>query len=219
MARKQKRYHKRKRNPDSGGGGSSARRPGASEVAEMVLPGAAGFVGSRFLTRIAAVQVAKRAPGFGKHAGAIASVGVLAAAWLLANKWKPLARYQLPIVVGSAIATIQSLLQLYLPRIGWIVSDPMPDLAVAGGNQVLIQNGQATMQLPGNLQPVDDDPNMYVYDDRYDNQQSQPQQQPQQQQSQAPQGQGSGQTSQSDDDLLAQIEDEQSTQGLGIFAQ
>jgi len=75
------------------------------------------------------VQVGKRFPKFGKHAGAAASVGSFLAAWLLAHRWRPLEKYHTPIVVGAGLAALQSLVQIYLPRLGWIVSDCTPELA------------------------------------------------------------------------------------------
>jgi hypothetical protein len=220
-ARLHKRY--KKRNPDAGSGGSSsAKPPGLVEVAELAIPGVAGFALSRFVTRVAAVQVAKRAPTLGKHAGGVAAVGTLIAAWLLANKSRWLSQYQLPIVVGAAIAAVQSLLQLYFPTIGWVVSDASAAIDdVATGNaqqQTVTSNGQVRVTagrgpsgaLPSNLSETDEDPNVYEYDDRYE---SKPQQQPGQ--PAQPQQQGGG----TEDDLIAELEAEaQQTQGLGVFS-
>jgi len=139
--------------------------PLLTDLAEFALPGFAGFAGSRFLTRVAATQVEQRFPTWGKHAGAVASVGAFLASWFLAHKWKWLEKYHTPIVVGSAIATLQSLIQLYLPSMGWMVSDATPELASAAASQL------DASQMPAphlNLQPMNVDPNEYTYDDRYD---------------------------------------------------
>lgn len=98
------------------------------DIVEYIGPGFAAFAATRLLTRIAAVQIAKRYPRWGRHAGAIASVGAFGAAWFGAHRVKYLEKYHHPIVVGSGIAAIQSLMQLYLPALGWMVSDATPEM-------------------------------------------------------------------------------------------
>lgn len=160
-SRLSKRYKRRyRRNP---GEGSSARPnpPLFTDLAEFIGPGFAGFAATRFLTRLAATQIAKRAPKMGKHAGAAASVGSFLAAWFLANRVKWLAKYQMPLVVGSGLAAIQSLLQLYVPKLGWMVADASPQIAAEARSAQLGPH-------PDDLEPIDDDPNEYVYNDSYD---------------------------------------------------
>lgn len=160
-SRLHKRYKRRhRRNPD-GGGSYRSNPPLFTDLAEFIGPGFVGFAGTRLLTYVTATQIAKRAPKLGKHAGAAASVGAFLAAWLLAHKWKWLSKWHTPLVVGSGIAAIQSLLQLYVPKLGWTLGDPTPEI-----------NATARMaQLgpdPATLEPIDDDPNDYVYNDSYD---------------------------------------------------
>ncbi len=168
MARKKRRIHKRygrkRRHSDGGGGGGyKSNPPLMSDLAEFVLPGFAAFAATRFLTRVAAVQLAKRKPSWGKHAGAITSIGAFVAAWWGAGRVKFTAKYHTPIVVGAALAAIQSLIQLYIPKLGWMLSDATPEmdsLKLASGNRP---------ELPADLEYVDDDdPNAYVYNDSYD---------------------------------------------------
>lgn len=156
---------KKKRNPD-GEGSSGGRNPTAiGEVVEYVLPGFGGFAASRLLTRVAAVQIEKRKPSWGKHAGALAAVGAFMSAWLLAHKVKQLRAYHLPIVIGAGLAAIQSLLQLYLPQFGWIVADASPELDASGS--VAAMTAGSAQQLPTGLTAVNDDPANYVYNDAY----------------------------------------------------
>lgn len=153
-----KRYKRRyRRNPDSGG--TRSNPPLMTEVAEFIGPGFAGFAATRLLTYVASTQIAKRAPKMGKHAGAAASVGAFAAAYFLAHRWKWLAKYQMPLIVGSGIAAAQSLLQLYFPKLGWMVSDASPQLTA--------QRQQQIGPDPSTLEPIDDDPDEYVYNDSY----------------------------------------------------
>lgn len=136
-----------------------------SEIGEFVLPGFGAFAATRFLTRTATTQIESRKPTWGKHAGALASVGSFLAAWLLAHRVKWLAKYQTPLVVGSALAALQSLIQLYVPQLGWVVSDASPELA-AGSDATSAAVAAST--LPAGMTVVDDDPNLYVYDNQYD---------------------------------------------------
>jgi hypothetical protein len=134
-----------------------------TEILEYAGPGFGGFAVSRFATRAAATQIAKRAPSWGKHAGAAAAVGTFLAAWFLANRWKWLEKWHTPIVVGSGIAMAQSLIQLYLPALGWMVSDASPELAAADQSLSVAQAPQNMHLLPTN-----DDPNEFTYNDSFD---------------------------------------------------
>jgi hypothetical protein len=156
MARIARRYRKKhKKNPSS----SPRSNPTAvQDVVEFVAPGFAAYAVTRLGTRIAAQIVAKKKPSLGKHAGALTSIGALAAIWLLAYRVKFLHKYHTPIVVGSAIATLASLIQLYIPRLGWMMDVTADPKQVAAGSQV-----------PQDMTPLEgEDPENYVYDDRYD---------------------------------------------------
>lgn len=127
-----KRFKKNRarRNPDEPSPAPS-RSSSASPIGDLfsyVGPGFAGFAATRFATRVASTQIATRWPNMAKHAGALASVGSFLAAWQLAHRVKVLEPYSEPIAVGSGIAAIQSIIQLYIPRLGWVVSDATPEL-------------------------------------------------------------------------------------------
>ena len=159
-SRLKRRYSKAKRNPAPPR--YTPNPPLLTEIAEWVGPGFGGFAASRFVTRVASTQIAKRAPSWGKHAGAVGAVATFLLAWQLANRVKWLEKYHTPLVVGSAIAAIQSLIQLYLPSLGWIVSDASPELAAAGQSLAV-----ASAPNP-NLLATNSDPNEFTYDDQFD---------------------------------------------------
>jgi hypothetical protein len=142
-----------------------ANPPLLTDIAEFAIPGFGGFAGTRFLTWITATQVAKRAPSWAKHAGAIASVGSFLAAWFLAHRVKWLEKHHTPIVVGSAIAAAQSLLQIYLPAVGWMVSDATPEVLATSQGNLSVQDKQIVQM---QLQPTDEDPDEFMYNDSYD---------------------------------------------------
>lgn len=147
--------------------GTQPRRnpPLFTDLLEFVAPGFASFAATRLGTRIAATQIDKWKPGAGKHAGAGISIAAFLAAWFLGHRVKWLAKYHTPITVGAAIAGLQSLIQLYLPKLGWMVADATPELASQATAAALVAS-QSNNDLQ--LQPVDEDPNEYTYNDSYD---------------------------------------------------
>lgn len=136
--------------------------PLLTDLVEWVGPGFGGFALTRLATRIAATQIAQRKPSWGKHVGAGVSIGAFLAAWFLAHRLKFLAKYHTPIVVGSAIAALQSIIQLYIPKLGWMVSDASPELAQAAISPAELQAAHL------DLQPIDEDPNEFTYNDAFD---------------------------------------------------
>jgi hypothetical protein len=152
-----RRYKRRKKTRDNPAPRVRHNPPLLTDVAEFVLPAFGGFAATRFGTRVAATQVAKRWPKLGKHAGVIASVGAFLSAWYLANRVKALAPYQMPLVVGAGIATGQTIIQTYIPRLGWVVSDATPELADAsttGGQQQSVSAGG--QQVDDNFEILDE---------------------------------------------------------------
>lgn len=160
------RHRKHKRNPDSGSPRSNP--PLLMDLAEFIGPGFAAFAATRFGTRIAATQIAKRKPSWAKHAGALASVGAFLAAWLLAHRVKLLAKYSTPIAVGAGIAAAQSIIQLYIPKLGWMVADASPEIATAAAPQQVTAGPAPVGRLPADMEYVDEDPAQYTWNDSYD---------------------------------------------------
>ena len=130
---------------------ATANPPLATDLVGYIVPGFAAFAATRFLTRVASVQIAKRWPRYAKHAGAVASIGSFAASWFGAHRVQALAKYHDAIVVGTGIATLQSLIQIYLPALGWVVSDATSEVAAAPTNAV--ESGSRPPQLRTNRVP------------------------------------------------------------------
>ena len=207
-----RRYKRRKHKGESSSPRSNP--PMFQDLVEFIGPGFAGFAVSRFGTRIATTQIGQRWPSWGKHAGGVAAVGSFLAAWLLAHKVKLLEKFHTPIVVGAGIAALQSLIQLYIPRLGWMVSDASPELAAgaAGATAASLAAGttSAPQQLPPGYQTTSDDPSLYVYTDQYDaGRMSQPQ----------PTGTAAGQqaSQQTASDDMADLEYEDDLQTMGAL--
>lgn len=99
------------------------------DLVEFIGPGFGAFAATRMASRVVAIQVAKRWPGFAPHAGVAASAGTFLAAWLLAHRVKMLERFHTPLVVGAGIATLQTMVQTWFPGLGWMVSDAGSEVA------------------------------------------------------------------------------------------
>lgn len=158
-----KRYRKRHRsNPDGGSSGL------AGEVLEITVPALAGFGATRLLTKLAVIAISKKWPSKAKHGGALASIGVVAALWMLMHRVKSLAKYQGSATAGSAIAAVVNLIQLYLPKLGWLVGDPTELTAGGTASSKAVAGAAAQSQLPAGMEEIDDDPAHYTYNDAHD---------------------------------------------------
>jgi hypothetical protein len=95
----------------------------AMALLEEVGPAFGGYVAGRFASRVALKVGAAK---MGKHAAPAAATIVALLTWLLAGKWKKIAKYHSPLVVGTTIAAIQTIVQAYLPKYAWLISDASP---------------------------------------------------------------------------------------------
>lgn len=97
--------------------------PPIADVAEFILPSFAGYAATRFVSRAVYAKVMERYPQFAKHASVASTFGAATVAWFAAHRIEKIARYHTPIVCGSGLAVIQSIVQAYFPKYGWIVRD------------------------------------------------------------------------------------------------
>lgn len=126
-----KRYGGKKRKASAPRANQASNPPLFMDLVEFIGPGFGAFAATRMATRIASTQIAKKWPSMATHAGVAASAGSLLAAWLLAHKVKFLEKYHTPIAVGAGIATLQTAIQMYFPKLGWMVADATPEIAAA----------------------------------------------------------------------------------------
>lgn len=158
-------YRKRKpkRNPPIG-----------TDVVHFILPGFAAFAATRLGTKIITAQIAKRWPKAAKHAGGIASIGAFAAAYFGAHRVKYLGKFHDSIVVGSGLAALQNLVQLYVPKLGELLGDPTPAPAAKLLNDQPLISSQPPAQLadyqprvPAGFRPTTAN-EWYTYNDSFD---------------------------------------------------
>jgi hypothetical protein len=97
--------------------------PPLTDLAEFIAPGFVGYAGTRFTSRAVHSVVIKRWPKLAKHASVLSTFGAAGLAYILVHRVKKIEKYHTPVVVGAGIAAIQTLVQAYLPKYGWLVSD------------------------------------------------------------------------------------------------
>ena len=97
--------------------------PAMTDIVEFVVPGFAGYAGTRFASRAAYNIIIKRWPKLAKHASVLSTFGAAGLAWLLVHRIGKISKYHTPVVVGAGIAALQTATQAYLPKYGWLVSD------------------------------------------------------------------------------------------------
>lgn len=116
-------YKRAKKNSDIVKKSAKSNPPAAKDLVEFVVPGFVGYAGTRMASRIVHGMVIKRFPKLAKHASVISTGVAAAAAWLLVHRIEKIQQYHTPVVVGASIAAIQTTVQAYLPKYGWMVSD------------------------------------------------------------------------------------------------
>lgn len=201
MARRRRLFKRYKKNPSEGGFFTSGTAMSLTEIAGWMAPGFAAFGAARFGTYLITGQIEKRKPSWGKHAGAIAAVGTFVAAWMVAHRIRFLSKYVEPIVIGTGLAGIQSLLQIYVPKLGWMVGDPM----TAASDPQLAAPTSIDASLPPGFSVVDDESEFDLYNGGiFPGQTATPQTAQQAQPSAAP----------APADLTAELDDEQSIGGI-----
>jgi hypothetical protein len=137
-----------------------ANPPPMEDLVEFIIPGFVGFGATKLLHRIVNIQLSKRYPRAGKHVAAASTIGSFFAAWLLLHRVERLAKYHTPAVVGAAIASIQTLTQLYLPKYSWMVSDVQPEFSPFTGAppaSMMAAASPVERLFPGGPEVVSDD--------------------------------------------------------------
>lgn len=97
--------------------------PAITDIVDFVVPGFAGYAGTRLVSRVAYGALMKRWPKLAKHGSVLSTFGAAGLAWLMVHRIHRLRTYHTPVVVGASIAAIQTAVQAYVPKYGWIVSD------------------------------------------------------------------------------------------------
>jgi hypothetical protein len=97
--------------------------PPMQDLVEFVVPGFAGYAGTRMVSRIVHGVVIKKWPKLAKHASVLSTLATAGGAMVAVHRIDRIKQYHTPVVVGASIAAIQTVVQAYLPKYGWMVSD------------------------------------------------------------------------------------------------
>lgn len=111
--------------------------PLAVDLVSFVGPGLASFVATKTFSRGVTSLVAKRFPaGRLQHVKVAGAVAAFAASYYGAHRVSKLEPYHTPIVVGSAIAMVQTVMHTYLPALRWLFADDAASApALAGARE------------------------------------------------------------------------------------
>jgi hypothetical protein len=141
------------------------------EVGELVIPAFAGYAGGRMISRITYVQLSKKYPRAAPHLAAGAGAAAVLAAYFALPRVKKFASYQVPATLGAAIASLQTIVQTYLPKFGWMVSDYRNGIANGSSSSLpasasVVATGPITAEdlalLGGDATDLDDESGMDI---------------------------------------------------------
>ena len=108
----------------------SANPPIQQDFVEEIIPAFIAYAGTRFVANIVNKIAQKRFPQGGKHIAVLSSGIAFAGAWTIIHRIPSAEKYHSPAVVGSAIAAIQTGVQTYLPKYGWMMADIEKDVSL-----------------------------------------------------------------------------------------
>lgn len=110
--------------------------PLAVDLVSFVAPLFASFVATKTLTRGVPKFAVKyvKSPTLQKHLPVLTSAAVFATAYYGAPRVAKLEAYHTPIVIGSAVAFVQTALHTYLPALRWLISDVVQPAAALGAS-------------------------------------------------------------------------------------
>jgi len=146
-------YRRRKKNKISK---PSANPPIKEDFMNEIAPAFVAYVGTRFVANIVSNIARKRFPNGGKHIAVLSSGATFLGAWTLVHRIPTLEKYHSPAVVGSAIAALQTGIQAYLPKYGWMMADV--DNAKSGASMPAVEAPpEAAGALTSGLGDDDDD--------------------------------------------------------------
>jgi hypothetical protein len=178
------------------------------ETGKLIGVGFAGFAAGRFITRVVAVQVAKRKPSWAKHIGVAANLAAFLAAVFGAKRWSKTKPYEMPLIFGTGLALAQTIVQTYIPKLGWMVADATPEQLAEASGQIAAPQSQGL--LADDDEEDDDIDDTYSYNDAYDHGRHARAAQPRPQQPHQPQTAPAMQPAAQPgdvDDMLAELDD------------
>jgi len=132
--------------------------PEKAQIIELGYNAGAGFAAyaaTRFASRVAYSQSVKRWPGAAPHLHVAASLVSALGVYYGSKYWSKAEDYHEAAVIGAGIAVLQTAIQTYVPKFGWIVADvrdsdyvskapaARPTLPSADMSSLLLDDGDA----------------------------------------------------------------------------
>lgn len=121
-----KRRRRRRKNPDDTPSRSRAKGE-VIELATNIGAGFAGYAGTRLLSRMAYAQAVKRFPNASPYVHVAAAALGAAGVYFGTKHWSKAQDYHESASIGAGIALLQTAIQTFVPKFGWIVADVTPD--------------------------------------------------------------------------------------------
>jgi hypothetical protein len=109
----------------------------AIETASSIGAGFAGYAATRLLSRMVYAQAVKRYPRASTHMHVAASALGATGVYFGSKHWSKIDQYHDAASIGAGIALIQTALQAYLPKFGWVVADVSADQYVKKEKRML----------------------------------------------------------------------------------
>lgn len=133
------------------------------ELGTTIGAGAGAYAANRLGTALIVKVLGSRLGAIGKHLSPMASLGLAALIWFVAERWAALRRYGTSIIVGSGIAVVQTILNRYLPGIEVLLNSASVPLSLPKATGEYIEDDDDDYSLPGQqlarpaLAPPDDE--------------------------------------------------------------
>jgi hypothetical protein len=124
----------------------SANPPIQQDFVEEIIPAFVAYAATRFISNVVNQIAQKRFSKGGKHIAVLSSGIAFAGAWTLIHRFPSTMKYHSPAVVGSAIAAIQTGIQAYMPKYGWMLADMS---ATSAGPSPTTSMNTAALPVPG----------------------------------------------------------------------
>ena len=108
--------------------GKAVRRKNPSKLEKTAYSLGAGFAGfglTKFASRLAYAQTVRRWPKLANHAKVGTSIVTAVGAHFGSQYWSKSAEFTEEITIGAGVAAVQAIVQTYLPKFAWLVSDPL----------------------------------------------------------------------------------------------
>lgn len=123
------------------------------ELAVNIGAGFAGYAATRLISRMAYSQAIKRWPNGAAYANVIASAIGATGVYFGSKHWSKIADHHEAASIGAGIALLQTAVQTFVPKFGWIVGDVSAEQYVATKEKRELPDADLDSLLPSDNAP------------------------------------------------------------------